>query len=293
LSQSCLAGDIVMRISSNLHGGDYSALSNLNKVYQQLTAISLKLSTGKRINQGAYDPAGLAASELLNSELVSIEQASQNASFVRYATAIADAGMGQSLELLRTIRSNVVAAADGSLTDQQRAALQYEVDAALQAINQIGSNTSFAGRKLLDGSTLKVQLSADPSSTVSLEMPNITAADLGGSAGHLIDLASGGSANLQDGDLEKAQAILDQAELQILNARAKNGAFEKYSLETAAANLDSMQVNLTSTLSDIRDTDMAQATSELIRTQILAHSLIGVLKSTLENRNLMLELLKK
>ena len=179
------------------------------------------------------------------------------------------------------------------MTDQQRAALQQGVDAALKGIDRIGSNTNFAGRKLLDGSSLEIQISPDSNGTVSLQMPNISTAALGGPAGNLNDLASGGSANLQNGDLGQAQKILDQAEKQILNARAKTGALEKYTLDTASASLNSMQVNLTSSLSGIRDTDFAQATSESIRTQILAQSLLKVVKSGLQSRGLVLDLLKQ
>jgi flagellin len=281
-----------MRIGSNLHVTDLSALSNLNKVYQQLNRIALQLSTGLRINRGADDPAGLAAAESLQSELVSTEQASRNTSFARYSLEIADAGMGQSLELLQEIRANVVAAADGTLSDAGRAALQQEVDAALQQIDNIGSNTNFAGRKLLDGSTLTFQLLPDAAENVSLQMPDVSAAALGGLAGTLMDLASGGSANLQNGDLDKAQAILDQAEQQILAARTKNGAFEKYTIESSSTNRDVMQVNLTSALSDIRDTDVAQAMSGLIRTEIFARSLIEVVKTTLQSRTMAIDLLK-
>jgi flagellin len=281
-----------MRIGSNLHVTDLSALSNLNKVYQQLNRIALQLSTGLRINRGADDPAGLAAAESLQSELVSTEQASRNTSFARYSLEIADAGMGQSLELLQEIRANVVAAADGTLSDAGRAALQQEVDAALQQIDNIGSNTNFAGRKLLDGSTLTFQLLPDAAENVSLQMPDVSAAALGGLAGTLMDLASGGSANLQNGDLDKAQAILDQAEQQILAARTKNGAFEKYTIESSSTNRDVMQVNLTTALSDIRDTDVAQAMSGLIRTEIFARSLIEVVKTTLQSRTMAIDLLK-
>ncbi|MBN2581346.1 MAG: flagellin [Pirellulales bacterium] len=281
-----------MRIGSNLSGADLSALANLNQVFQQLTAISAQLSTGRRINRGSDDPAGLLAVESLRSELASMEQASRNAAHAQSSLDRADAGMGQSLELLRTIRGNVTAAADGTLTDAQRAALQAEVDAALQEIDRIGANTNFNGQKLLDGGALQFQISSDLSETVSLQMPDVSAVALGGAAGNLSDLASGGTANLVNGDRQQAQAILDQAESQLLGARVETAAFEKYTLESASANLDSMQVQLASAASEIGDTDYAQATSAMVRTRILAQSLIGVVKSTLENRSLALELLK-
>jgi hypothetical protein len=84
-----------MRIGTNLHGGDFAALSNLNKVFQKLNTITMQLSTGMQINRGSDDPAGLAAIESLQSELAADEQASRNLSFAHYSMEIADAGMGQ------------------------------------------------------------------------------------------------------------------------------------------------------------------------------------------------------
>jgi flagellin len=282
-----------MRIGSNLHSSDFAALSSLNKVSQQLSTIMKQISTARRINSGADDPAGLAAVESINSQLLATEQASNNVAYAQSAMAVADAGMGQSLNLLNTIRSDLVAANNGTLSDSQRTALQQETDAALQELDRIGSTTNFAGQKLLDGSTLQFQLSPDLSNTASIQMPNINTGALGGSAGRLSDLGSGGSANLQNGDLQKAQAILDQAQQQIFNARAKTGAFEKDILQISSANLNSMQVNLASSLSTVGDTDMAETMSGLVRSQILAQSLIGVIKANQKNSNLVLNLLKQ
>jgi flagellin len=283
----------IMRIGSNLHGSDLSALSNLNKIFQQIALATNQISTGMRINSGRDDPAGLAAIESMQSDLAAIDQAARNASIAHYSMAITDAGMGQTFKLMQGIRANVVAAADGALSDAGRAALQLEVDSALQQIDQIGAGANFAGRKLLDGGTLEFQVSPDPGGTVSLQMPKVSSADLGGAAGALSDLASGGSANLQDGDLKQAQAILDQAQLQLLAARANAGSFDKYTLDNAAANLDSMHLSQATSLSDIRDTDFAQATSQLIRTEILARSLFTVVKAGLQNRGMALDLLKQ
>jgi flagellin len=281
-----------MRIGSNLSGTDFAAVTNLNKIFQQLTAIGTQLSTGRRINQGSDNPAGQLAIESLQSELAAVEQASRNAAYAQYSLDLADAGIKQSLDLLRTIRGNVVAAGNETLSEKQRAALQTEVDAALKGIDQIGANTSIAGHKLLNGGIPRFQISPDPSQSVSAQMPNINTTTLGGMAGTLSDLASGAIANLQNGDLKKAQVILDQAESQILSAWVETAAFEKYSLGTASESLNSTWLNLTSVESQIGDTDYAQAMSDMVSAQILVKSLIGVMKSTLQNRSLVVELLK-
>jgi flagellin len=281
-----------MRISTNLHSGDLSALSNLNKVNNQMNKIMLQLATGLRINRGSDDPAGMIAAESLDIQLASTAQAAHNAAFAQYSLEMADAGMSQAMDLMNSIRANIVEAADGNTSDDRRAVLQHGIDAALQRIDIIDSNTNFAGRNLLDGNVLHFQLSSDANAAVSLQMPDISTSALGGSAGKLSDLASGGSANLQTGDLQKAQTILDQAQKQIMNSRANISSFEKYTLGTAAADLNSMQLNLTSALSNVRDADLAESMAGLIRTQLLANVLITVVRTNLKTQSLALDLLK-
>jgi flagellin-like hook-associated protein FlgL len=280
-----------MRITSNLHGGDLAALSSLNNVYNQMNKIALQLATGLRINRSSDDPAGTIAAESLDIQSAATTQAAHNASFAQYSLDIADSGMGQAANLLDSIRANLATAADASTTNAQRAALQQQVNAALKQIDQIGTNTSFAGRKLLNGSVLQFQLSPAGKAD-SLQMPNISTTALGGTVGKLSDLASGGSANLQNGDLQNAQAIIDQAQQQIMNSRANVASFEKYTVETASANLNSMRLNITSALSNVRDTDMAEAVTGLIRTQFLASALVGVVRTNLKTQSLVLDALK-
>jgi flagellin len=282
-----------MRISTNLHGGDMAALSSLNKVFSQMDKIALQLATGLRINRGSDDPAAMIAAESLDIQLASTAQAAHNAAFAQYSLDIADVGMGQAMDLMTSIRANVVAAADGNTSDAQRAALQQQVDVALKQIDRIGSNTNFAGRKLLDGNVLQFQLSPQANQTVSLQMPDVSTAAMGGSAGKLSDLASGGSANLKTGDLEKAQTILDQAQQQLMNSRANVASFEKNTVQTAEANLNAMQLNITSALSSVRDVDMAESMVNMIRTQFQAKALVGVIRANLNTQSLVLDLLKQ
>jgi flagellin len=281
-----------MRISPNLHANDLLALTNLNKVYNQMNIIATQLATGLRINRGSDDPAGMVAAEVLQMQLASVEQASNNASSAQQSLDVADAGMTHVADLLNSIRANVVAASGTNTSPSQRAALQQQVDAALKQIDSIGANTSFAGQKLLNGSTLKFQLSPNLSQSASVQMPNVSTSALGGQAGTLSDLASGGKASLQSGDLQKAQSIVDDAENQIMSAQAKTAAFEKYSVQTAQANLNSMQLNMTVALSEVRDTDMAQAITSLIRTKILGKSLVNVVRANLKTQGLVLDILK-
>lgn len=274
-----------MRIGANLSGVDLNVLNNLSQALSDLALSSARLSTMQRVNRGRDDPAGLLSVEQIESELASLEAASRNASRAVGVIHTADAAMGQVSSLLRDVRGATLEVAGGGLSDAEIDAKQIEIDAALEAIDHISHSTSLGGRKLLDGSgTMTFCFSADVGDTATLDLPSVGTSALGGPAGLLNDLASGGPADMKSGNLETAAEILDAAESEVLHARAAAGSFEKYTIESSQNLLDTMQVNLSEAASMIRDTDVAAETSNLIRSQILADASFSTLLVTAQRR---------
>ena len=287
-----------MRIGSSLFGVDLAAQRGLMQAFEQLSLSSIRLSTMKRINGGADDPAGLISVGKLESELASLQAAHRNTSRTRGVVHTADSALGQTSVLLRDIRANVLEVAGGGLSDAEVNAKQIEINAAVDAVNMIGRTTSYGGRKPLDGSfdpdaggqAMTFSFSADPSDTVSLALPTVDASALGSEEGSLAELASGGLANMKDGDLETAMAIVDAAEDQVLASRAQAGAFEKYTIDSSRNILDSMEENISQGLSLIRDTDVAKEMSNYIRSQLLVQSALTTLTQTGERRSVIASL---
>jgi flagellin len=108
---------------------------------------------------------------------------------------------------------------------------------------------------------------------VSLGIETVTTGNLGDDArGFLSDLKSGGSANVQNGDLSKAQSIIEKAIKQVSSLRGRLGAFQK---NVVGATISSLSVSLENTSaaeSSIRDTDFASETAALTRAQILSQA---------------------
>ncbi len=132
-----------MRIGSRLSGADLAAQHYLIQAFARLQAANTPLSTMVRINRGSDDPAGLIAMEQLRAELTAIRAASDNAARAGGVVRVADSALREVSGLLNSIRGHVVQAAGGGLSDAEIAAKQIEVDAALEAIDRIGSYTSF------------------------------------------------------------------------------------------------------------------------------------------------------
>ncbi|OHB66018.1 MAG: hypothetical protein A2V70_13280 [Planctomycetes bacterium RBG_13_63_9] len=283
-----------MRIGSRFSGIDLIAQHNLLAVLDSLSVSSARLATMQRITRGSDDPAGLIAMEDLRAELTAIKEASDNAARAGGVVHVADAALGEVSSLLNTVRGNVVAAAGGGLSDAEIEALQLETDAALEAINRIGRMTFYGDQKLLDGSAedgLSFAFSPEVATTSTLELPEISTTALGGSSGALSDLASGGARSLVSGNLEEAMEIVDSAGSQVLAARAEAGAFEKYTVDSAARMLGEMEVQISSALSQVADTDAAEESSRFIRAQTLARVATTSVMLAGQNRSLIGHLL--
>lgn len=127
----------------------FQLIRNLGGLSDTLT----RLSTGLRINSGKDDPAGLIVSELLKSDIAGTTQAITNIQRGNSMLSTADSAMGNINSLLTDIKSLVVGAANtGAMSADQINANQLQVNATLEAIDQIATSTTYSGQRILDGS---------------------------------------------------------------------------------------------------------------------------------------------
>jgi len=123
---------------------------NRNSAAQENTLT--QLTTGKRINTGKDDPAGLIALSLLNTERTAVEQSLANNQRTDAILTVADSSFGEISSLLSEIESLVVSStSDANISAGEIAANQSQIDDALTAIDRIVNTTNFNGKKLLDG----------------------------------------------------------------------------------------------------------------------------------------------
>ena len=123
-------------------------------VSQSDLSVSLqRLSSGLKINRGADDPAGLIVSERLRSEISAVSQAIDNSQRAVNVIATTEGALDSANAMLTDIQALVVEAANrGAFSDDEVEANQLQIDSAIAAITRIANTTTFAGRKLLDGS---------------------------------------------------------------------------------------------------------------------------------------------
>ena len=121
---------------------------------QQALSVSLeRLSSGLRINRGADDPAGLIVSENLRAEIQSVKQAIANSQRASNVIATTEGALNEVASLLSDIQGKIIEAANvGAISDEEIQANQMQIDSAIASITRIANTTTFAGRKLLNGS---------------------------------------------------------------------------------------------------------------------------------------------
>ncbi len=139
-----------------------------------------RLSTGLRINRGADDPAGLIVSERIRSEISASQQAVRNSLRAINVIATTEGALDEVSALLTDIQAKLVEAANtGAFSPAERDANQLQIDSAIDSIARIGNTTTFAGRKLLDGSLDYVTSGVD---TTMLADVNVLGANFGSRA---------------------------------------------------------------------------------------------------------------
>jgi flagellin len=155
-----------------------------------------RLSTGLRINSGADDPAGLIASQDLQSEITGISQAINNSSTATNVITTADGALTEVDSLLQDINGLVVQSANsGAQSPQELQANQLQIDSDVQSITRISGTTSFAGLNLLDGSLDYITSGVTTSAISAL---TISQANLGTQTTMPVDVNVIASAKLAD-----------------------------------------------------------------------------------------------
>lgn len=139
------------RINTNVSA--LTAQRHLNINYRGLHETMEHLSTGLRIARGKDDPAGLIVSERLRTEISNVGQAMSNTQRAKLIVATAEGALDEVANLLKDIQAKIVEAAnEGAFSEDEMRANQLQIDSAVDSITRIANTTSFAGRKLIDGS---------------------------------------------------------------------------------------------------------------------------------------------
>src|SRR5512147_1700375 len=159
-----------MSLVINTNTMSLNAQRNLSTSGSMLSTALQRLSSGLRINSAKDDAAGLAISERFTTQIRGLSQAARNANDGISLAQTAEGAIGELTNNLQRIRELAVQAANATNSASDRVALDQEVQQRLQEINRIASQTSFNGRKVLDGTfgNATFQVGANVGETISV-----------------------------------------------------------------------------------------------------------------------------
>jgi flagellin len=253
-----------------------------------------QLSTGKRINTAADDAAGLAISNKMTAQIRGLNQAVRNANDGISLLQTAEGATQEITNMLQRMRELAVQSANDSNTSTDRSALNAEVTALKSEITRISSNTEWNGMKLFAASnasaggigtggnvTLQVGVDGSANNQIMVQLDSITSSAL--TLTSLTLATRSGSTS--------ALATLDTAIATIDTDRARFGATINR-LTYAADNLANVSQNAQASRSRILDTDYAQTTTELARTQIIQQAATAMLAQANQAPQSVLSLLR-
>lgn len=159
-----------MRINTNVDA--MRAYSNYATWNAAKSKSLLRISSGKRINSFADDPAGACIAVKMGAQVSGLKVAKRNAQDGISLIQTAEGALNETHSILGRMRDLAVQAANGTLTYEDRAAIDKEFQALRQEIDRIGNSSQFNTINLLDGSRNKItlQVGANAGQTMDVEL---------------------------------------------------------------------------------------------------------------------------
>ena len=274
-----------MRVTTNLAA--INAQRNLVGSQRAINRSMAQLASGSRINIAADDAAGLAISERLKAGIRSARQATRNANDGISMVQTAEGGLNEIGNIITRLRELGIQAASDTVGETERQFINKEVEQLKNEIQRIAVTTKWGTTSLLDGSTpvfeFQVGLYNHP------EQDRI----IFNSRDNNAQLENLGLASIDYTTKEGAQealSALDSAQNMVNGFRANLGALQNR-LTSTVDNLGVLEENMSAANSRIRDTDVAMASSEMVRNNILLQAGTATLAQANQVNQLALKLI--
>ena len=163
-----------MRINHNIASlNTYRQLANNSAIGNKSLE---KLSSGLRINRAGDDAAGLAISEKMRGQIRGLNQAASNAQDGISLIQTAEGALNETHAILQRMRELAVQSSNATATNDDRNAIQDEINQLVSEIDRIGNTTEFNKMRLIDGSqTQNLSKATNTASIVSLTAFNAVA----------------------------------------------------------------------------------------------------------------------
>jgi flagellin len=275
----------------NTNSGSLTAQRNLTSNARNLQKSISRLSSGVAVQSASDNAAGIAISENMRAQQKGFSQAMKNANDGVAVLQTAESGYQSISDLLIRMRELAVQSANDSVSDTERGYLDTEFQDLISEIDRVSNVVEYNGISLLDGTagslsattgTMTFQVgtrnSANDRVSITLTTQNASALNVDSQT-----VASQASA-------QATIATIDLALEALSTDRAQVGSTIN-ELTHAVDNLASTIENYGNSLSQIRDTDMAEESSAFSKANVLQQAGVSMLSQANQSPNLVLRLL--
>ncbi|MBZ5628015.1 MAG: flagellin [Acidobacteriia bacterium] len=247
-----------------------------------------RLASGSRINSGADDAAGLAIADGLHANITALSQSARNANDGVGTLQVADGALSQVTSLLNRAVTLATEAATGTVSADQRTALDNEFTSIKAEIDRIGSNTTFNGTSVFTASATSVFLSDSGSSSTITVTTGVLSS---GAIGSLVPVDLSSDDLTSDTTAAAALTDINSAIAQVAGLRGNMGATINR-LQAASTVMNNQVQNLTTAEDGIRGANIAEEVANMSRFNILNQTGIAALAQANQSQSSVLSLLR-
>ena len=282
-----------MTLTINTNMASLTVQHNMDKATKSLNQSIERMTTGYKINAAKDDAAGYSVMTKMDTNLRSTSVCQNNVAMGSSLLSTLESNYDIMIEHMQRIRDLTEEAANGTYGADSLAAINAEVQARLTEINRIASLTEYNGKKLMTGGgAINIQVGTDSSANSTITLATTLFADAkaetitGKTAANFTTyLTTPTSANIK-----LALDAIDQGLANITTRQTSIGAYQNR-LDSAADALTIQYDNLSSSLSTVRDTDVASESSNFIKAQILQQASASLLTTANQTPSIALNLI--
>jgi flagellin len=270
----------------------------LSKSSMAVSQAMQRLSSGLRINSAADDAAGYAISQGLTAQVNGLQQASQNVSDATSMVQTASSALNNVQGMLQRVSELAVQYQNGDLSSTDKSDIQSEVNQLTQEIHRQQGAVQFNGINLLNGTAggsgaVTFQVGPGATDTLSVSFQNIE-----GTTGNGLGVSGSGFTwtNATTGgkvfDLAQANAVsLIQSAINNISTMAATLGAVQNRLQYTSNAISTTQENMSSSLSNIEDVNMATEMTTMTQQQVLQQAGTAMLAQANSQPQMVLKLI--
>ena len=294
-----------MALTINTNLSSMIVQANLSKSTSSLNKAIERMTTGYKINHASDNAAGYSIARNWETQLGSLDVAADNAATGADMLTTLEDNYSLITSHLQRVRDLTEQAANGTYGEDSLKAIQSEITARLNEVDRIAANCEFNGLKMMDGSmgtiNLQVGLGSGDSSKIALDsslFKDASIAKLFTDYGKVTDATvdkvakacSGYNGTTVTGGqsamLSKIDAVISE-----ISARTTTLGSAQNRIESSVESIAVQTENITSSLSTLRDADVAEESSNYIKAQILQQASATLLATANQTPSIALNLL--